>query len=188
MGDPAGGTQTGGRSPAAASGSGPAPAADEPSEHAPSRGASRVRRWVAPVAGGVAIALLIAGGLGFLSASSDHSSRDTTNRKRHALLAAQVRADAARARIQTASDALGTQLEAEVNAANDLTSAQNAIVDAFDTAVGQANHLDTGGAQGTFQAQAGAVAALDARVTAERQALGQAQQRLRELQAAEQGR
>jgi hypothetical protein len=179
MGDPADGTSTGGSVPGDDVATGTAPA----SSAAP----SRFRRWVGPGAGGIGIVLIIVGGLGFLSASNDHSSRDTAISKRRALLAAEVRADAARTRIQDASQALSARIGAESMAADDLTTASNAIVGAFDAAVNQGNNGDTAGAQAAFQAQGGAVAGLDAKVAAERQALGLAQQRLREL-AAEQGR
>jgi hypothetical protein len=187
MGDPVGGAGTGGSSAADAPASGTA-APPSPAGVDQRRTASRIRRWIGPVAGIVGIALLIVGGLGFLSASSDHSSRDRADSQRHALLTAQLRADAARTRIQNASDALAKQLDTEVSAGNDLTGAGNAIVDTFDAAVDRANNGDTGGAQAAFQGQAGTVAALAPKVTAERQALGQVQARLRELQAAEQGR
>jgi hypothetical protein len=179
MGDPADGTTSGGAPPGDDAATPPPPGEK--------RATGRLRRWVGPVAGGIGIVLLVIGGLGFLSASNDHSSRDTADSRRHALRAVQVRADAARQRIQQASDVLGTQIDTEAKAANDLTDAQNAINGAFDAAVNQGNNGDTGGAQAAFQAQTGAVAGLDGKVATERQALGQAQQRLRDLQAAEQG-
>jgi hypothetical protein len=179
MGDPADGTTNGGAAPGDDTAT--------PSPPGPRLATRRLRTWVGPVAGGVGIVLIVVGGLGFLSASGDHSSRDTAIGKRRALRAAEVRADAAQQRIQQASDALGTQIDTEAKAANDLTNAQNAILGAFDAAVNQADNGDTAGAQAAFQAQAGAVAGLDGKVAAERQALGQAQRRLRDLQAAEHG-
>jgi hypothetical protein len=143
----------------------------------------RVRRWLGPVAAVVGIGLLVFGGLGFLSASSDHSSRDAADARRRVLHAAQVRAENAQFRIQREADAVASQVEALTSSANALTDASNAITSAFDAATNQNNNGDVSGAQAAYQAQAGAVAALDGKLAAVRQALSQAQQRLQELRA-----
>jgi hypothetical protein len=162
------------------------PTGKEAGSSEPSR--RQPRRWIGPVAGALGIVLFVFGLLGFIGAASDHSSRITASRKRHALAVAQKRADAARVRVQSASGALIAQVSSLSGSSGDLTNTGNGIISALNAAIAQLNNGDTTGGQSGFQAQAGAVAALDGKLAVEREGLAQVRQRITDLQAEQRGR
>ena len=133
--------------------------------------------------GGVAgLALIVVGAIGYSSASDDDAATDKARRERGELRAEGQRAGAEREALLDEARKLDDEVVVLNVSSIQLGEAEDAVSAALNAAVELANAGNIGAAQTAYEAQAEAIADLNAKLTAVRDALARARLQLAALE------